>query len=147
MSGLAALLAGRRPPGVYLWRSPTPAAEVAHAAEHAGWRPFILDGRAVTTKAQLLDGLASACEFPTWFGHNWDAAADCLADLSWAAQPKRGFLLVYDGWGMLARTEPDAWIAARRVLEDSCMHWAATPTPFAVLLRGPGPDDDLTELA
>jgi len=146
VSGLAGILAGRRRPGVYVWRSHTPAAEIAHSAEHARWRPFLLDGRAVTTNAQFLDALATACAFPARFGRNWDVAADCLADLSWATSEK-GFVLLYDGWGMLARTEPDAWSAARSVFEDTCTHWAATRTPFVVLLRGPGPDDDLTELA
>jgi hypothetical protein len=145
MSGLAAVLAGRRPPGVYLWRSNTPASEVAHAVEHARWHPLILDGRTVTSEEQLLDAVAATCGFPSGFGRSRDALADCLTDLSWLG-PAHGFLLLYDGWGMLAHTEPEAWIAARRVFENTCTHWAATQTPFAVLLRGPGPDDDLTEL-
>ena len=28
----------------------------------------------------LLSSLAKACDFPSWFGHNWDAAWDCLTD-------------------------------------------------------------------
>ena len=31
-------------------------------------------------KDTLLDSLAKACDFPSWFGHNWDAAWDCLTD-------------------------------------------------------------------
>ena len=145
MSGLAAMLAGRRPPGVYVWRSNTPTSEVAHAAEHARWRPFLLDGRAVTVKDQFLDALAAACESPNPVGRTWDAAAECLNDLSWAPAT-RGYLFVYDGWGMLARTEPDAWDRAKSVFEDACAHWAPTSTPLVVLLRGPGPDEDLAEL-
>lgn len=145
VSGLAGILAGRRRPGVYVWRSHTPAAEIAHSAEHARWRPFLLDGRAVTTKAQFLDALATACAFPTRFGGNWGAAAEGLTDLSWAMSEK-GFVLLYDGWGMLARTEPDAWDRAKSVFEDACAHWASTSTPLVILLRGPGPDEDLAEL-
>jgi hypothetical protein len=145
MSGLAAVLAGRRSPGVYLWRSNTPASEVAHAVQRARWHPLILDGRSVTSEEQLLDAIAATCGFPSGSGRNWDALADCLTDLSWLG-PTHGFLLLYDGWGMLARTEPEAWSATRSVFEDTCKHWAATQTAFAVLLRGPGPDDDLTEL-
>ena len=31
-------------------------------------------------KETLLISLAKACDFPSWFGHNWDAAWDCLTD-------------------------------------------------------------------
>jgi RNAse (barnase) inhibitor barstar len=31
-------------------------------------------------KETLLRSLAKACNFPSWFGHNWDAAWDCLTD-------------------------------------------------------------------
>lgn len=31
-------------------------------------------------KDTLLDRLAKAGNFPSWFGHNWDAAWDCLTD-------------------------------------------------------------------
>ena len=146
MSGLASLLAGRRAAGLYVWHSHLPLADVAHAAEHARWRPFIVDGRAVTTRGDLLDAMATACDFPSPFEHDWPALAACLTDLSWA-MPSRGFLLVYDGWGMLAHTEPYTWTTTRGILQDTCAHWAATPSPFAVILRGPGPDQDLPELA
>ena len=31
-------------------------------------------------KETLLSSLAKAGNFPSWFGHNWDAAWDCLID-------------------------------------------------------------------
>ena len=34
----------------------------------------------ILNKNTLLDSLAKACDFPSWFGHNWDAAWDCLTD-------------------------------------------------------------------
>ncbi|MCI0686635.1 MAG: barstar family protein [Sporichthyaceae bacterium] len=144
MSGLAALLVGRREPGVYRWESHLPAGDVAHAVAHAGWRAFVLDGRTVTEAADLHTAIAAACQLPDWYGRNWDALADCLADLSWA--PARGWILLYEGWGMLARTDPDAWQAVRGVLLDTCRYWRGSTTPFAVLLRGPGPTDGIPEL-
>src|SRR5699024_7231387 len=36
-----------------------------------------------TDKSEILTRIASALIFPDWFGHNWDALADCLGDLSW----------------------------------------------------------------
>ncbi|MGO2231405.1 barstar family protein [Psychrobacter sp.] len=31
-------------------------------------------------KATLLSSLATACDFPSYFSHNWDSAWDCLTD-------------------------------------------------------------------
>jgi len=141
MSGLAAVLAGRRPAGLYVWDSATRPADVAHAAEHAGFRAFLLDGRAATDRESFLSLCEGAFALPA---RTWEALADCLADLSWA--PARGYVVVYDGWGMLARCDPDAWAAAYRVLASAAGRWAAVGTPFTVLFRGPGPELDLPHL-
>ena len=34
----------------------------------------------VLDKQTLLTSLANACDFPSYFSHNWDAAWDCLTD-------------------------------------------------------------------
>lgn len=34
----------------------------------------------VFDKATLLTNLAKACDFPSYFSHNWDSAWDCLTD-------------------------------------------------------------------
>ena len=34
----------------------------------------------VLDKETLLTSLAKACDFPSYFSHNWDAAWDCLTD-------------------------------------------------------------------
>lgn len=44
--------------------------------------PLGQDG--VLNKATILANLADTLDFPDWFGHNWDAAFDCLLD--WAEQ-------------------------------------------------------------
>ncbi len=142
MSGLAALLAGRRPAGLYVWHSATRPADVARAAEHAGFRAFLLDGRAATDKESFLAACERAFGLPEargrmWNARSWGALADCLTDLSWT--PARGYVVVYDGWGMLARCDPEAWAAAYRILAAAARRWADAGTPFAVLFRGPGP--------
>jgi hypothetical protein len=144
VSGLAALLAGRRPPGLYVWDSAAHRPDIAHAAEHAGWRAFLLDGRAATDKESFLDACVEAFALPAWFGRDWKALEELLTDLSWA--PARGYVVVYDGWGMLARSEPGAWEQAYDVLADAVDAWRAAGTPFAVLFRGPGPELDLPHL-
>lgn len=34
----------------------------------------------ILDKTALLTGLAQACDFPSYFSHNWDSAWDCLTD-------------------------------------------------------------------
>lgn len=43
----------------------------------------VLRGRKATTKRAFLDEASAALQFPAYFGHNWDAFADCLTDLAW----------------------------------------------------------------
>ncbi|HLY97196.1 MAG: barstar family protein [Sideroxydans sp.] len=46
-------------------------------------------------KGEVLAELARAIAAPDWFGHNWDALADALGDLSWKKSP--GYVLVLHG--------------------------------------------------
>ena len=34
----------------------------------------------ILNKTTLLTNLANACDFPSYFSHNWDSASDCLTD-------------------------------------------------------------------
>ena len=43
----------------------------------------------------LLARIAKALSFPEWFGGNWDALEDCLADLSWSKAA--GHVLLFEG--------------------------------------------------
>ncbi|MBN8727216.1 MAG: barstar family protein [Xanthomonadales bacterium] len=47
-----------------------------------------------TGKQDLLTRIALALHFPESFGHNWDALADSLGDLSWL--PGQGVVLVLE---------------------------------------------------
>jgi len=126
--GLAGLLAGRTPSGVYRWHSHLDADALAHTLETAGWRLAHLD-RTLDSREEALAALGEVLDFPDHYGRNLDALWDCLRDLPGPT------VLLWDGWGALAHAaEPDV----RRllgVLEDR-----ATEGGFAVLLRGDGPD-------
>lgn len=42
--------------------------------------------RGISSKDELLNFLAQAGHFPSYFGANWDALSDCLRDFSWVRQ-------------------------------------------------------------
>ena len=131
-----ALFSGAVAPGIYRTGLRTAPATLAHAAESRGWRAFHLDGSALATKAQFLEAGARAMDFPSYFGHNWDAFEESLNDMSWA--PAQGYLVVFDGVEHFARAQPEEFTVALDVLRESVRRWHELGTPLVVLLRGPG---------
>lgn len=47
-----------------------------------GWSFEEVNLKGVEDKKSLMRTLATQLHFPDYFGHNWDAVADCLADLA-----------------------------------------------------------------
>ena len=135
MSGLSGLLDGRVPPGVYAWRAPVDPDGVRAAAEQAGWHVARLDGRGHDDKASVLAEMADALDLPDWFGHNYDALADCLADVGRGPSARLGTLLLWDGWDPFARADPGGFATVLAILTER----AADRPPFAVLVRGDDP--------
>lgn len=135
MSGLAALLAGRVDPGTYLWHGTFDVDDVRRTVEHAGWALGHVDGWVEDGKADFLAAVGQALAFPDWYGQNFDALADCLHDIGAGAE---GVVLLWDGWATLARGDEKAFDIALTVL-GSRVH-ADRGVPFAVLLRGEGPE-------
>ncbi|KRF36252.1 barstar family protein [Nocardioides sp. Soil805] len=135
MSGLAALLAGRVDPGTYLWHGAFDVDDVRRTVEHAGWALAHVDGWVADGKAEFLAAVGESLDFPDWYGQNFDALADCLHDIGAGAE---GVVLLWDGWATLARGDEKAFGIALTVL-GSRVH-ADRGVPFAVLLRGEGPE-------
>jgi RNAse (barnase) inhibitor barstar len=131
MSGLAAVLAGRHDAGVHLWHTALHVPDVQHAVEHAGWQFGYVDGVALESKKEVLGAIGAALSFPDHYGGNLDALRDGLRDLSTPT------VLLWEGWGSLARAEPNAFEKVCRVLGKR----ANGDPSLEVLLRGPGPDD------
>ncbi|MGN0064026.1 MAG: barstar family protein [Nocardioides sp.] len=135
MSGLAALLAGRVPCEVVRWTSAYEADEVAHVVTHAGWEFSHVDGWLVgDTKDDVLAALGTALGFAPTYGRNLDALADSLRDLS----DEGGRVLLWDGWSVLARADERVFRLVVEILGERAGDPGATP--FAVLLRGEGPE-------
>lgn len=89
-----------------------------------------LRGRA--DKAAVLEALSSALAFPDWFGGNWDALEDCLADLSWHAAD--GHVIALAGIGVPG---DDLGILID-ILASSAAFWAEQRRPFFAVLEDPG---------
>jgi RNAse (barnase) inhibitor barstar len=133
MSGLAAILADHVDRGVYRWHAAFTPEEVGHAVERAGWRFAHVDGWRHQTRGEFLAAVGEALSFPDHYGQNLDALHDCLRDLPGPT------VLLWDGWGALARDDGPGFAAVRSVLAE---HTAVVTT----LLRGDGPEVDVPSL-
>jgi RNAse (barnase) inhibitor barstar len=132
---VADVLRGARPPGIY----PAPADLDLTGVLAAGWRVAVLDGRAITEAAELLGACAAAWQFPPWYGHNFDALADCLVDLSWLPAP--GYLLHWRHAELLAAAAPVDYATACQVFRTAAARRAAGQLPpLYVLLAGTDPE-------
>jgi len=87
----------------------------ADAAFARGAFPHRMDGGA--DKASVLDGIAAAMSFPSYFGRNLDALYDLLTDLSWL--PRGEHVLIWVGSEGFRAAEPKAYLAVRSVLSDA----------------------------
>jgi hypothetical protein len=76
-------------------------------------------------KEALLARLALALGFPDWFGGNWDALEDCLADLSWRGGA--GHVLLIERHGELPLDDLGVLID---ILQAAAEHWAGRGQPF-----------------
>jgi hypothetical protein len=135
---LSAALGGKRPPGIYRWRSRAHPEAVRRELVAAGWALHLLDGRTVLTAPDALDAFAEVLAFPAWYGRTFDALADCLGDLSWL--PAEGHVLIWDQWNALVSADAKGWRQAYDALSRAVeTRQRAGVAPFYLLLRGPGP--------
>ena len=127
---------GRDAPGpVQLLPDDVRAGEILERlARSIGWHVAHVDLDGCLDKRDLLERTAAALGFPDWFGHNWDAFYDCLADLGWRSAP--GHLLVFERCGGLRREAPEVFDTTVAVLEDAAVAWVRRGVPFRAFLLG-----------
>lgn len=79
-------------------------------------------------KRALLQRLSEALSFPGYFGSNWDAAWDCLDDLSWLSAP--GFVVILD------EADPSYALGLdlEALLGEAVASWRARGVAFSVLV-------------
>ncbi|MEK7300786.1 MAG: barstar family protein [Nitrospirota bacterium] len=88
----------------------------------AGFTLRVVHGKKCSTPAGLFTEFARALGFPDYFGHNWDAMEECLADLEWL--PAKGYiLLLTDAQAVLADDE-DEYETLLEILSDAGEAWS-----------------------
>ena len=101
------------------------------------------EARRLADKAELLRRIAAALSFPDWFGHNWDALADSLEDLSWL--PATGYLLLLERAQDWQTQAGDDAAALLDILNEASAQWAEARKPFWALF--PIPSERLDAIA
>lgn len=84
-----------------------------------------------TDKDQALARIARALAFPEWFGGNWDALSDCLADLSWWPAP--GYVFVLDHTHDWQAADPVGFDVLLEIGNAVAATWSDHGVPFWLL--------------
>ena len=98
------------------------------AAQASGFAVFRIDLSRAQDKEGMLDAIGKAMAFPEWFGHNFDALADCLNDLGW--QPAEGYFILLehcDGIHGLAESD---FVNTLQIFEQAAEEWREQGIPF-----------------
>ena len=92
-----ATLIERRPPWVVVAGRDDPwvTAETAELRARGG-HVFRLDGRQLSSPAAVFTAFADELSFPSYFGRNWDALADCLHDRHFRGGGPEGTAVLID---------------------------------------------------
>jgi hypothetical protein len=123
------LLDGARS-GIY--SAPAASAGLEQSARENGFAWFELDLSGVAAKTALLVRCQTVFALPSAFGHNWDALADSLEDLSW--HPARGYLVLVTNGGEVALNSPQDLAAALEIFAAAARYWMTKGRLFMVLL-------------
>jgi hypothetical protein len=104
-----------------------------------GFALKVIKGPKCQTIAGLLTECARALDFPDYFGHNWDALEECLADLEWL--PAKGYVLLITDAGCVLPDDDEEYETFLEILRDAGEAWgsgqagmgARRATPFHAL--------------
>jgi hypothetical protein len=132
MSYLDEILTGDLEPGRYRLAEPVGVRDLYDELLAAGWTMRVVDGAAMIDRASMFDEFAMACDFPDWFGANWDAFADCLRDLTWL--PPRPVAILWQRSGVFATIDPEAWRTAGRVIDTAIADRVSIGVPALYVL-------------
>lgn len=104
---------------------------VIDAVKDSGLHLSRVELRSGDGKEEILRQLARALAFPSWFGGNWDALEDCLADLSWSTAT--GEVLLIEGAEAAAGDDIGV---LRDILASTASYWGERRRPFFAVFAG-----------
>lgn len=121
---LSSYLQTPTPPWSSLLVVPAGTTATALVKAPAGFVLRVIHGKKCSTPAALFTEFAKALDFPDYFGHNWDAMEECLADLEWL--PAKGYiLLLTDAQAVLsADKDEDEYETLLEILSDAGEAWS-----------------------
>ncbi len=102
------------------------------AAVQAGLACFRIDLAGVTGRDDFLKRFVMSLDFPDWFGQNWDALADCLADLSWIEA--EGYLLLLMNADAFWAACPGDVATALQIFTAVSESWREAGIPFRIFI-------------
>ncbi len=89
----------------------------------AGFVVKSIKGAKCRTPAALFTEFAKVLDFPDYFGHNWDALEECLADMEW--MPAKGYVLLLTDAEQILRQNEEDFATLLEVLSDAGEAWAS----------------------
>ena len=115
-----------------------------------GWADASLTVRSVRgpkarTGEALFDEFSAALQFPYYFGENWPAFNECLADLDWLSARTGFVVVVYEAAQLLQDEPPEEMAAFVRAIQNAAATfgqpvddgewWDRPALPFHVVLQ------------
>jgi RNAse (barnase) inhibitor barstar len=97
-------------------------ARFANELAYAGLHAMVIDRAPVFDKTTLLHALYQSCQFPAYFGFNWDALLDCLSDFGWHAA--KGYALIVRNAEVIKNRNPDDWVTFLEVVRAAAQRRA-----------------------
>jgi hypothetical protein len=128
MSKLLARLSDAAKSGVY---AAPHLEDILDATRGSGLQVARIDLGGAAGKDALLDRISAALRFPDWFGRNWDALEDCLADLSWSKA--RGHVLLFESASDLSLPDRKTLTG---ILEAAAADWRGRNRSFFAVFIG-----------
>lgn len=108
---------------------------VTHQACRHGFAVLPADLSACSTTTEVLTALGEACAFPAWYGANFDALLDCLADPDWHTAP--GQLLLITGFACLRRNIGEDLSILQDALAAAVEERKTSAHPLWILIDAP----------
>lgn len=137
---LATHLQSAKPPWTVLTVLPSDQRAESTVKVPEGFVRLVIRGTKCRSATGLFTEVAEALEFPDYFGHNWDALEECLADLEWL--PGKGYVLLFTNAELILPNDEEDFATFLEVLSDAGEAWASGQggpqakrgTPFHTIL-------------